>query len=44
MADAFVSTISKMGKNGIFIRIPSKNSKDFENLIGSDIKVTVEKI
>ena len=44
MAKSFVSTISKMGKNGIFIRIPNKKASDFEELIGVDVKVSVEKI
>lgn len=40
----FVSTISKMGKNGIFIKIPSKKASEFEEWIGVDIKVSVEKV
>jgi len=44
MAETFVSTISKMGKNGIFIRIPTKKASDFDDWIGADVKVSVEKV
>ena len=44
MTKEFVSTIGTMGKNGTYIRVPSKHAKDFEEWLGADVKVSVEKI